>query len=210
MFLGMSTTTPTRPGLGLWFATILVTIGGLFSGLIGGFGLLAMLESPPVFDVASPPAESHYDAMRVKNGFCRFDELEEVKGSDDCVVPITADQAKIAKYSNVPLILMMSCADMADVFDAAAFTAREPAPCAPLGKSYTLDVHGDTFRDSMLARYPGFVGEVMELPNPEDAKEDFVIMLGLAGIGATAGLGGAYLLVLLWRRRKRAVAAEGA
>lgn len=201
---------PSRPGVGLWITTIAIVVIGLVSGLMGLLGAVFELEPAPVYDVADPPGESHYEAQRAIHAICRVDEMERVQGDDACIFPLTPHDAPLKDYAEVPLMLMASCLDMIDFVGDSAFTDERAVPCEPLGKSYTMDVHGETFETSMKARYPGFTGEVMELPTEKDirdAKETRLVFLAMLGIGATGFLGGLAVSRIAWRRRKRAIEA---
>jgi hypothetical protein len=204
--------TPERPSTQLWIGAILVMAVGLFSGAIGLMGAIFELEPPMDYDIADPSAEPHYDAMRATNALCRLDDLEEVKGTMDCVLPLMPHDEPIEDYAEVSMMLMSTCIDIIDLVGDEAWEARKAVPCAPVGKSYPMDVHGEDFETSMKARYPGFTGEVMELPTLDDIeekKDNRIIFLGMLGIGATGFLGGLAVMRILWRRRKRAHSGGG-
>ncbi len=203
---------PTRPSLSLWLGAILVTLFGIVAGAFGALGVVFALEPAPKYDLANPPEESSYEAMVAVNAICRLDQLEEVGGDDSCVLPLVDHERPLEDYAGVPLMLKLPCSELIDLVGGEAYQRRQPVPCAPKGKSYGLDVHDETFGASMKSRYPGFVGEVMEPPTEadlEDEKETQIIFLGFLGIGVTGALGGLLVMRLAWRRRKRAIAAEG-
>ena len=148
--------------------------------------------------------------MRAVNAVCRLDEMEEVRGDDSCVVPLAADDEPLDDFARAPLVLKIACVELVELVGTEAADAKRPVSCSPLGRCYTLDVHDEVFQKSIAERYPGFAGEVMEPPTAEDLEDEAdvrTIFLGMFGIGATGLLGGGYVLVLLWRRRKRATAA---